>query len=88
MLGGMLIVFEVHLVPARADEPLLSDESLAETNAQVMTVAEAKAVGFDGLPNDDNVRLIAVASRDKGFVQSALERADFVTGFRVHEVDM
>jgi hypothetical protein len=84
----MIIVFEVHLVPGRSSDEFLSAEALAETQAQVMTPAEARAVGFEGVPDDPNVRLVAVAARDKGFVQGALERAHDVVGFRAHEVDM
>lgn len=84
----MIIVFEVHLAPARSGDDFLSAELLDETGAQVMTPAAARAVGFDGVPDDPNVRLVAVAARDKGFVQGALERAHDVVGFRAHEVDM
>lgn len=84
----MIIVFEVHLAPGRSSDEFLSAELRDETGAQVMSPAEARAVGFDGVPDDPNVRLVAVAARDKGFVQGALERAHDVTGFRAHEVDM
>ena len=83
----MLIVFEVHLAPSRDGDAFLSDEVLEETQAQVMTAAEAKAVGFEGMPDDPDLRLVAVAKRDKGFMQGAIERAHDVVGFRVHEVD-
>jgi hypothetical protein len=84
----MIIVFEVHLAPGRSSNDFLSGELLEETQAQVMTPAEARAVGFEGVPDDPNVRLVAVAVRDRGFLQQALERAHDVTGFRAHEVDM
>ena len=87
MLWGMLIVFEVHLAPARDGDDFLSEEALSETKAQVMTTVEAKAVGFEGLPDDPNIRLVAVNKRDRGFMQGAIERAHDVVGFRVHEVD-
>ncbi|MCA9704834.1 MAG: hypothetical protein KDK70_03160 [Myxococcales bacterium] len=83
----MLIVFEVHLTPARDGDDFLSEELLVETQAQVMTTAEARAVGFEGIGEDPNVRLVAVAKRDKGFVQGAIERAHDVVGFKVHEID-
>jgi hypothetical protein len=87
MLSGMIIVFEVHLVPAHSND-FLSTELVEDTGAQVMTPAAAKAVGFEGIPDDPTLRLVAVAVRDKGLVQSALDRAADVTGYRVHEVDM
>lgn len=84
----MLSVFEVHLVPGSDTSSLISDEIKKETKAQVMTVAEAKAVGFAGLPDlGPNVRLIAVAKRDGQWIQRALERSEIVSGFKIHEVD-
>ena len=84
----MLIVFEAHLTPNRTDDAILSEEVLSETQAQVMTPAEARAIGFQGVPDDPNLRLVAVAPRDKGWVEKALDRSPSVTGFRIHEVDM
>ena len=37
MLGGMIIVFEVHLDPNRSSDDFLSEDLLEETQAQVMT---------------------------------------------------
>lgn len=89
MLSGMqMLVFEVHLAAGRSGDDFLSEELLEETQAQVMTPAEARAVGFEGLPDDPNLRLVVVAPRDKGFVQGALERAHDVVGFKVHEIEM
>ncbi len=82
-----VIVFEVHLAPGSDDKDLLSAEVLQETMAQVMTAAEAKAIGFDGFPADDNVRLVAVTEKDHRWVEKALERAPQVTGYRAHQVD-
>ena len=84
----MLIVFEVHLVPGADGSAIFSEEMLASTQAQVMTAAEAKAVGFDGFGDEPTLRLVAVTPKDKGFVSAALERAHPVTGFRVREVDV
>lgn len=88
MLGLMLNVFVVHLDANRTDDAFLSDELLSETHAQIMTVDQAAALGFQGLPDDPHLRLVVVAPRDKGFVAGALERSAAVTGFGVHEVDM
>lgn len=88
MLGRMIIVFEVHLAPGRSSDDFLSAELLEETHAQVMTPAEARAVGFQGIPDDPNVRLVAVSHGDRGFMRGALERAHDVVGFRAHDVDM
>ena len=61
----MRVVFVVHLAPARKGGSFLSEETLSETNAQVMTPAEARALGFEGVPDDENIRLVAVNKRDK-----------------------
>lgn len=82
-----MIVFEVHLAPGSDGEGLLSAEVLQETQAQVMTSSEAKAVGFEGFPDDPNLRLVAVTEKDERWVEKALERAAQVTGYRAHRVD-
>ncbi|MBK8254556.1 MAG: hypothetical protein IPK82_18050 [Polyangiaceae bacterium] len=87
----MLAVFEVHLAPGADASDLLSQETLRSTQAQVMTLAEAKKVGFGGLPEPPpgrDVRLIAVAKRDAAWIHRALETSDAVGGFHVHEVDV
>jgi len=83
-----LTVFEVHLAPGETGDDLLSAEVKKETHAQVMTVPEARKVGFGGLPDmGPNVRLIAVAKRDANWIQKVLEASHAVGGFKVHHVD-
>lgn len=82
-----MIVFEVHLTAGSDSSDLLSAEVLEETSAQVMTTAEAKAVGFEGFPEDANMRLIAVADTHERWIEKALERAHNVKGYRGHRVD-
>ena len=85
----MMVVYEVHLAPDAGAVELLSEEILRETQAQVMTLDEARKVGFGGLPAPPpgvDVRLIAVAKRDAGWIQRRLEALEAVAGFRVHEV--
>jgi hypothetical protein len=89
-MAAMMVVFEVHIAPGSDPARLLSAETLRETNAQVMTFAEAKNVGFAGLPEppaDHQVRLIAVAKRDASFVHRALETSESVGQFRMFDVD-
>ena len=81
-----MIVFEVHLTRGSDGSTLLSEEMLEETQAQVMTVSEAKAVGFSGVPDDPQIRLIALTSGVKRFVAAALERAPEVVKYNIHEV--
>jgi hypothetical protein len=85
----MLKVFEVHLVPGGDVEQIISAQTLEETQAQIMTVAEATAVGFGGLPegaDGANLRLIAVAQRDAPWISRALEQSESVKGFKIHDI--
>ncbi|MEZ4302235.1 MAG: hypothetical protein R3B70_45325 [Polyangiaceae bacterium] len=87
----MLAVFEVYVVAGSDPEDLLSKETIKSTNAQIMTLDDAKKVGFGGLPEPPpgkEVRLIAVARRDATWIHRALETSEVVAGFRVHEVDV
>lgn len=85
----MMVVFEVFVAPGADPGHILSAETKRETNAQVMTLDEARKVGFSGLPESPGkeVRLIAVAKRDAPWIHRALETNDAVGTFRVHEVD-
>ncbi len=85
----MMVVFEVHLAPGADPASILSEEQKRETNAQVMTLDEARKVGFSGLPAspDAEVRLIAVSRRDMPWIHRTLEMSDAVGAFRVHNVD-
>ncbi len=86
----MLIVYEVVIARGHDPDALLSEEALADTQAQIMTVDEAKAVGFSGAqpdPKGREIRLIAVAPRDAQYVQRRLEANDGVQSFRAHEVE-
>lgn len=86
----MLKVYEVYLVPGADPEELLSDEVKRETNAQVMTFADATKVGFSGLPDpgDKPARLIAVNPKDGPWIHRLLEGSELVAGFRAHDVDV
>lgn len=85
----MMVVFEVFLSPGADPKRLLSEETLRETQAQVMTVDEARKVGFSSVPDpgDKEVRLIAVTKRDASWIHRTLESSDFVASFRTHDVD-
>jgi hypothetical protein len=86
--AAAVIVFAVKLAPGRSDEDLLSKEVLEETQAQIMTADQARQLGFQGFPDDDNLRLIVVQNSDAGWVEKALERAPQVVGYDKGEVDM
>jgi hypothetical protein len=85
----MMVVFEVFLVPGADPSALLSESLQKETSAQVMTLEEARKVGFAGLPDpgDKEVRLIAVIKRDAPWIHRMLETNEVVAGFKVHDVD-
>ena len=62
----MMHIFECHLVAGSDPSTLLSEEALRETQAQVMTPDEARAVGFGKFSeakDGGEVRLVAVAMR-------------------------
>ena len=85
----MLNVFIVTIAPGHDPDKLLSDETTAETMAQVMTPEEAVAVGFSGLPDavDGALRVIAVAARDARWIHRALDANPAVTSYRVKEIE-
>lgn len=85
----MMHIFECHLVAGSDPSTLLSEETLRETQAQVMTPDEARAVGFGrfGEAKDGGeVRLVAVAMRDAQWIHRVMERSPIVTSYKVHEV--
>jgi hypothetical protein len=87
----MLVIFEVVVAAGRDAEALLSDEVLRDTQAQVMSLDQARALGFSGAEPDAKgreVRLIAAAPRDARFIQSRLEANEAVQSFRTHQVDV
>ena len=86
----MLTVFEVYVFAGRDAGHLLSEETLRDTRAQVMTLAEAEAIGFSGIkpdPRGRETRLIAVAARDAQWVHRQLEANPDISSYRVHEVE-
>jgi len=85
----MMVVFEVFLAPGANPESLLTAETLRDTQAQIMTVDDARKVGFAGLRDygDQVVRLIAVAKRDAPWIHRALETNEAVGRFSANDVD-
>jgi hypothetical protein len=86
----MHVMFEVLLVPgARVDE-LLSEETLDDTKARLMTRAQVDATGFVGLePDDGELRCFIVVRRlHERRIQNGLDAHSEVRGFRVHDFDL
>lgn len=85
----MLVVFEVHLAPGADPSNLFSEEMLKETQAQIMTLDEARAVGFQHPLKEQEgleLRLIACSKRDAGWVHRTLEASNAVAAFRMHDI--
>jgi hypothetical protein len=83
-----MVLVEVHLAPGMGRLEL-SEQVLRDTQAQVMTAAEAGAVGFQGLPAPPpgvEVFYVAVAQRDSRWIMNALEANPAVARFRLHDV--
>jgi hypothetical protein len=85
----MIVVFEVFVAPGASPDGLISQEIQRDTGAQVMTLDEARKVGFSGIAESAGsvVRLIAVRKRDAPWIHRTLETSEAVGSFRVHEVD-
>ena len=87
----MMVLFEVFLAPGLQPEgtPLLSDEVVELTKAQVMTPEQAEAVGFQGIPEDPQGRkrlFVACAAKDARLVHSRLEASALCSAFRMHDI--
>jgi len=87
----MHVMFEVYLAPGATGEGMFTQETLDDTMAQMMTPEQAKAVGFDGLPEPPegvNSVFIVVAKRDERRILNVLERSPDAAKFRMHEVSI
>ena len=85
----MWTLFEVFLVPGALGGELLTQETLDDTQAQVMTPEEAAKVGFQGIPERPGTQrqLIVCKHSTAGRIQNALEASAQVGQFQVHHVD-
>lgn len=86
----MHVMFEVLLVPGAQADNLLSEETIADTSARLMTRAQVESTGFVGLAEDDGAprHYIIVRHRDQNRVQYGLESHPEVRGFRVLAFDL
>jgi len=91
----MHVMIELYLAPGATGEGLFTQETLDDTQAQVMTPEQAKAVGFDGLPDDPQEgaerrerRLVVVGKIDERRIINVLEASPQVSNFQVHDVDI
>jgi hypothetical protein len=86
----MMNLFYILLVPGTDGQTLLSAETIQDTDAQFMTYAEAKAVGFNEVPEQDaheNVILIVVDRKDAPWIHRSLEGNENIVSFKIYDVD-
>ncbi len=82
-----MLLFEVVLSPGSFGLALLTEETLADTQAQIMTRAEAEKVGFSGLPDrGTEVRYVVCSPSHRARVLAQLDRHPEVAAFDVHDV--
>ena len=84
-----MVVFEVFVAPGADPSQILREETCRETQAQIMTLADAQKLGLRGVPDPGGkeVRLILVKRQYLNWIHRSLEMSDAVAKFRVHEVD-
>lgn len=86
----MLCLFECFLAPGHDGSSLLTEETIDDTQAQIMTDSDAEQIGFSGLPPNTtgNARIFVVcAPRDARRIQHSLELSPQVAQYRQHEVN-
>ncbi len=82
-----MLLFEVILSPGSFGQNLLTEETLADTQAQIMTRAEAEKVGFSGLPErPGDLRYVVCSPSHRARILAQLDRHPDVAAFDVHEV--
>lgn len=84
-----MVVFEVFVAPGADPSQILREETCRETQAQIMTLADAQKLGLRGVPDPGGkeVRLILVKRQYLNWIHRSLEMSDAVAIFRVHELD-
>jgi hypothetical protein len=85
-----MVLFHLILAPKADASTIFSQETLRDTQAQLMTIAEARKVGFNGIPDPPEgheVRLVAVAKRDERRIHNVLESSPAVANFQMYDID-
>jgi hypothetical protein len=86
----MMVLFQLVLAPKADVSTIFSPETLRDTQAQVMTIAEARKVGFQGVPDPPaghEVLLVAVHKRDERRIHNVLESSPAVANFQMFDID-
>lgn len=87
----MDVLFEVILAPAARVEHLLTEETLRDTQAQIITREEAEQLGVHSITDDPHGRdrgFIAVNKLNERYLQNELETHHEVADFRVHTLGL
>jgi hypothetical protein len=88
----MHVAFVVYVVKGEDPETLLSAETKRETQAVIMSIDDAKKMGFATsgvtVPPDRDACIIVVARRDAPWIHRALEGSEIVAGFQAVDVDL
>ena len=87
----MHTLFELYLAPGHHGEGLITQETLDDTQAQVMTREQAEKVGFSGLPaGPEGIKQlwIVVGKIDERRIMNHLEASPQVAKFTIHAVDI
>jgi hypothetical protein len=85
----MHVMIEVHLAPGASGEGIFTQETLDDTQAQIMTREEASKLGFAGLPEaPEDALFIVVTKSDERRILNVLEMSPLAVQFRVHDVDL
>jgi hypothetical protein len=89
-MGTMHVAFVVHLVKGADPEQVLSDEIKRATQAVVMSLDDAKKMGFSvsgvKATPDRDVGVIVVSRNDANWIQRTLDQSDLVAGFQTVDV--
>ncbi|MCB9584746.1 MAG: hypothetical protein H6718_05085 [Polyangiaceae bacterium] len=84
-----MVLFEVYLTPGANADELFTQETLDETGAKVMTLAQAEQSGLSGFKPAEHpgeLRLVMCDDREARFVHMRLEGSGIVSSFRGHEI--
>lgn len=87
----MLYCFVAYLYPGVHSPELVSEEMLAHSKVQVMTLAQAEKLGFSGVPphpDGGEVWLIMGRKQDVNWLQRSLDSNPAVAQYQMVEVDL
>ena len=87
----MHLLFEVYLVPGAKGEQLLTQETLEDTKARIMTRPELEAEGFHEIkddPQNRERRYVVIRRSDQNRLANWFDVHQEVTGYEIHDFDL